>query len=90
MTTATAYSIPSVGIYTPARTLEGRDRTIVTLIVGGLKVKQIAAHLNTSDHVIRFRLRRIAHFLPGGGTSRDRLLLWAHVLLSKTTPSGEC
>jgi hypothetical protein len=82
MTTATAYSLPCVGIYTPASPLGGRDRTIVVLVVGGAKIKQVAAKLEMPERTVKFRVQRIARFLPGGGTSRDRLLLWAHVLLS--------
>ena len=79
--TATAYSIPCVGIYEVAEPLSGDDWTIVALVVDGVVGKQIAARLGVHEKTVKYRIRRIARFLPGGGSPRDRLLLWAHVLL---------
>ncbi len=56
--------------------LTERERSIITLIAGGLKNKDIAEHLHISDITVRHHLTNI--FMKLGVSDRQKLLILAH------------
>jgi DNA-binding CsgD family transcriptional regulator len=67
--------------YSPARPLTGRQRTIVVCVVGGAGYKQIAAKLGISARTVRDHVNNVAAYLPGEGTPRHKVTVWAMELL---------
>lgn len=61
------------GLY-GTRTLTKRERRITALVSDGLKNKDIAAKLRTSEHMIKNHLRLV--FDKTGMSSRLELALW--------------
>lgn len=61
---------------TKIESLTARERSIITLIAGGLKNKDVAEHLHISDITVRHHLTNI--FIKLGVSDRQKLLILAH------------
>ena len=62
--------------------LTPQQRRVVVLLVGGLGYKRIAAGMGISERTVKLHVKRAAHHLPGEGSPRTKLLVWAPVLLA--------
>jgi DNA-binding NarL/FixJ family response regulator len=67
--------------YSPARPLTGQQRRVCVLLVGGLSYKQIAFGMQIAERTVKMHVQRAAAHLPGDGSPRTKLLLWAPELL---------
>ena len=67
--------------FTPPRKLTPRQRVILVCVVGGARYKAIAAKLGISQRTVRQHVETIALVLPGDGSPRHKVTVWADVLL---------
>lgn len=74
-------SRPRLTEFTPPRRLTQRQRTILVCVVGGASYKAIAAKLGISERTVRQHVETIALVLPGDGSPRHKVTVWAEVLL---------
>jgi DNA-binding CsgD family transcriptional regulator len=73
---------PDLTTFTPARPLTGQQRRVVVLLVGGLGYKRIAHGMGISVRTVKMHVKRASAGLPGEGSPRTKLLVWAPVLLA--------
>jgi DNA-binding NarL/FixJ family response regulator len=73
---------PDRSTFTPARRLTGQQRRVLVLLIGGVGYKRIAQHMGISERTVRLHVHRAAQGLPGEGSPRTKLLLWAEALLA--------
>lgn len=67
--------------FTPARPLTNRQRTILVCVVGGASYRAIAVKLGITERTVRQHVENIALFLPGHGSPRHKVTVWAETLL---------
>lgn len=73
---------PDRSTFTPARPLTGQQRRVVVLLLGGIGYKRIAAHMGITERTVKMHVKRAAQGLPGEGSPRTKILLWADILLA--------
>jgi DNA-binding NarL/FixJ family response regulator len=62
--------------------LTPQQRRVAVLLVGGLGYKRIAAGMGISERTVKMHVKHAVRGLPGEGSPRTKLLLWAPVLLA--------
>jgi DNA-binding NarL/FixJ family response regulator len=62
--------------------LTGQQRKVAEFLVAGLGYKRIAARMGIAERTVKMHVKRAAEGLPGEGSPRTKLLLWAPILLA--------